>query len=54
MNLKARLTCLVKRHQWHNDWDDFRHQTLWTCTRCGKTRYPDTPGEAHFVGPEIG
>ena len=36
--MKARLTCLVRRHQWHNGWDEERHQTVWTCKRCGKTR----------------
>jgi hypothetical protein len=29
--MKARLICLVRRHQW-------RHLTVWTCNRCGKTR----------------
>ena len=36
--MKARLTCLVRRHQWHNGWDEERHLTVWTCKRCGKTR----------------
>ena len=36
--MNARLISLVRRHQWHNGWDEDRHQTVWTCTRCGKTR----------------
>jgi hypothetical protein len=33
--MKARLMCLVRRHQWHNGWDTDRHETVWTCKRCG-------------------
>jgi len=33
-----KLKCLFRRHQWHNGWDDFEHQTVWTCKRCGKER----------------
>ena len=36
--MKARLICLIRRHQWHNGWNDYEHQTVWTCNRCGKTR----------------
>ena len=36
--MMLRLICLVRRHQWHNGWDDDRHQTVLTCMRCGKTR----------------
>ena len=39
--MKARLVCLVRRHQWHNGWDADRHETVWTCKRCGATRRPD-------------
>jgi hypothetical protein len=39
-----RLVCLVRRHQWHNGWDEDRHQTLWTCKRCGATRSSDENG----------
>jgi hypothetical protein len=43
--MKARLICLVRRHQWHNGWDEDRHQTVWTCKRCGATRRSDELGE---------
>lgn len=36
--MKARLICLVRRHQWHNGWDEERHLTVWTCKRCGATK----------------
>ncbi len=38
------LACLIGRHQWHNGWDEDRHQTLWTCKRCGATRRSDEKG----------
>ena len=40
--MKARLICLVRRHQWHNGWDEERHLTVWTCKRCGKTKDGDS------------
>jgi hypothetical protein len=33
--MRARLICLVRRHQWHNGWDEERHEVVWTCKRCG-------------------
>ena len=42
--MKARLICLVRRHQWHNGWDEDRHQTVWTCKRCGATKRSDDMG----------
>ncbi len=36
--MRARLICLIRRHQWHNGWNDYEHQTVWTCKRCGKTK----------------
>ena len=48
--MKARLICLVRRHQWHNGWDEERHVTVWTCKRCGVTR-PDETGEPRFLAP---
>ena len=36
--MKARLICLIRRHQWHNGWNDYEHQTVWTCKRCGKSK----------------
>ena len=33
-----RLKCLFRRHRWHNGWDEYEHQTVWTCKRCGKER----------------
>ena len=41
------LICLIRRHQWHNGWDEDRHQTLCTCQRCGKTKLgKEDPGNA--------
>ena len=36
--MTQRLSCLGRRHQWHNGWDEDEHQVLWTCKRCGKER----------------
>ena len=43
--MKARLICLIRRHQWHNGSNDYEHQTVWTCKRCGKSKATrETPG----------
>jgi hypothetical protein len=47
--MKARLICLVRRHQWHNGWDEDRHQTVWTCRRCGATRRSDEMGDPRLM-----
>jgi hypothetical protein len=55
--MKARLICLVRRHQWHNGWDADRHQTAWTCKRCGATKSSDEmgdPGTMDPFGPQPG
>ena len=44
--MKARLICLIRRHQWHNGWNDYEHQTVWTCKRCGKTKGTTAMGNA--------
>jgi len=49
--MKARLMCLVRRHQWHNGWDADRHETVWTCKRCGATRRPDEMGNPSTLNP---
>jgi hypothetical protein len=36
--VKPRLICLVRTHKWHSSWDNDEHKTVWTCTRCGRTR----------------
>jgi hypothetical protein len=36
--MMPRLVCLVRRHQWHNGWDEDRRRTVWSCKRCGTTR----------------
>jgi hypothetical protein len=36
--MKPGLICLVRRHQWHSSWDSDEQKTVWTCTRCGRTR----------------
>jgi hypothetical protein len=36
--MKARLICLSRRHHWHNDSNDYEHQTVWTCNRCGNSK----------------
>jgi hypothetical protein len=53
--MKARLICLVRRHQWHNGWDEERHLTVWTCKRCGKTRAnTDEMGDPRIIGGPAG
>jgi hypothetical protein len=50
--MKARLICLVRRHQWHNGWDEDRHLTVWTCKRCGKTKAnSDEMGDPRLMDP---
>ena len=49
--MKARLICLIRRHQWHNGWDEDRHQTLWTCKRCGARRHSDETGNSYLMDP---
>ncbi len=55
--MTPRLICLVRRHQWHNGWDEERHVTVWTCKRCGKERREEvrrgdgTGGRYHHVPP---
>ena len=36
--LPRKLRCLFRRHQWHNGWDAEKHETVWTCKRCGLIR----------------
>ena len=50
--MKARLICLVRRHQWHNGWDEERHRTVWICKRCGATKvhYSDEMGDPRLIG----
>jgi hypothetical protein len=48
--MKARLICIVRRHQWHNGWDEDRHQTVWTCKRCGAKR-SDEIGDPGTLAP---
>ena len=38
-----RLRCLFRKHRWHNGWDEERHQTVWTCLRCGLVKTDITP-----------
>lgn len=42
--MSPRLICLVRRHQWHNGWDEDQHVTVWTCNRCGVTRGSEGSG----------
>ena len=49
--MNARLICLVRRHQWHNGWDEDRHQTVWTCKRCGSTRRAEEMGDRRLMDP---
>ena len=46
--MKAWLICLIRRHQWHDGWNDYLHQTVWTCARCGKAKggYERSAGDA--------
>ena len=48
--MMPRLICLVRRHQWHNGWDEDRHRTVWTCKRCGKRRSDET-GDPRTLDP---
>ncbi len=48
--MTPRLICLVRRHQWHNGWDEDRHVTVWTCKRCGKRR-SDEAGDPGVGAP---
>ena len=49
--MTPRLICLVRRHQWHNGWDEDRHRTVWTCKRCGATRRSDEMGNPGTLDP---
>jgi hypothetical protein len=49
--MKARLICLVRRHQWHNGWDEERHRTVWTCKRCGAVKIDyNEMGDPRLIG----
>jgi hypothetical protein len=48
--MTPRLICLVRRHQWHNGWDEDRHQTVWTCKRCGAMKRSDEMGDPRLIG----
>lgn len=49
--MMPRLICLVRRHRWHNGWDEERHQVVWTCKRCGATKRSDERGNPGTLGP---
>lgn len=49
-HVKDRLICLVLRHQWHNGWDEERHEVVWTCKRCGKSKR-DERGDPGTLDP---
>ena len=49
--MKARLTCLVRRHQWCNGWDEEEHRTVCPCKRCGTTKRSDDTGDPRFLAP---
>jgi hypothetical protein len=49
--MTPRLICLVRRHQWHNGWDEDRHQTVWTCKRCGTTKRSEETGDPGTLDP---
>jgi hypothetical protein len=42
--MMSQLIRLVRKHQWHNGWDEEQHLTMWTCKRCGVTRSSDSTG----------
>jgi hypothetical protein len=48
--MMPRLVCLVRRHQWHNGWDEERHEVVWTCKRCGATKR-DERGDPGTLDP---
>ena len=48
----GRLLCLVGKHQWHNDWDEDKHEVYWVCKRCRliKSNRPWPIGDAGSSG----
>jgi hypothetical protein len=48
--LPQKLRCLFRRHQWHNGWDAEKHETVWTCKRCGLIRSPLETGQFPLNG----
>ena len=48
--MMPKLFCLVRKHQWHNGWDEDQHATVWTCKRCGATRATDGTGPSSWFG----
>ena len=33
--MHRRLVCLLRRHDWHSEYDHESRHTNWTCRRCG-------------------
>ena len=33
--MRPRLICLLRRHDWHSEYDHEHRHTTWTCQRCG-------------------
>jgi hypothetical protein len=36
--VSPQLICLVRKHKWHQGWDNERRVQIWTCERCGRRR----------------
>ena len=34
-----RLVCLLRRHDWHSEYDHEHHETRWSCRRCGARKH---------------
>ena len=34
-----RPKCLVRRHDWHSEYDPERQLTRWSCRRCGAKKH---------------
>jgi len=58
--MHRRLVCMLRRHDWHSEYDHESRRTEWRCRRCGlhKVTYADfldqsgkgTGGTGLFIG----
>ena len=53
--VKARLICLVRRHRWHNGWDEDTASDRMDCKRYGATKVDsDEMGDPRMMDPGRG
>ena len=36
--MHSRLVCLLRRHDWHSEYDRENERVTWSCRRCGYIR----------------